>query len=184
MWGHRHPRHHEWTDGRTGEPPSTLTRLCIPADRYFQQPKLNLSSNTLLPPTLCALKMPPHTLVVDNGAYTIKAGFVTKNPSYNDCYLIPNCIARSRDRRPLVGTQLESCRDFGGMAFRRPVEKVMDALPSGGPATDTPQGYLVNWEAQKEIWDRTFLDADSPLHVLNPAPPVAVQFSVKTVRSP
>ena len=68
--------------------------------------------------------MPAHTLVVDNGAYTIKAGFVTKNPSYNDCYLIPNCIARSRDRRPLVGTQLESCRDFGGMAFRRPVEKV------------------------------------------------------------
>lgn len=68
--------------------------------------------------------MPPRTLVVDNGAYTIKAGFVTKSPSYNDCYLIPNCIARSRDRRSLVGTQLESCRDFGGMAFRRPVEKV------------------------------------------------------------
>ena len=27
------------------------------------------------------------------------------------------------------------------MAFRRPVEK----------------GYLVNWEAQKEVWDHTFL---------------------------
>lgn len=121
MWGHELPRHHEWTDGRTT---IDANPAFIPVDRYYQQPKLNLSSNTLLPPTLCALKMPAHTLVVDNGAYTIKAGFVTKNPSYNDCYLIPNCIARSRDRRPLVGTQLESCRDFGGMAFRRPVEKV------------------------------------------------------------
>jgi actin-related protein 6 len=93
--------------------------------------------------------MPPRTLVVDNGAYTIKAGFASSNPSYTDCHIIPNCIARSRDRRSLVGTQLESCRDFGGMAFRRPVEK----------------GYLVNWEAEKEIWDHTFLEADSPLHV-------------------
>lgn len=33
--------------------------------------------------------------------------------------------------------------------FRRPVEK----------------GYLVNWEAEKEIWDLTFLDKESPLAV-------------------
>jgi hypothetical protein len=23
----------------------------------------------------------------------------------------------------------------------------------------------VNWEAEKEIWDRTFLETDSPVHV-------------------
>ncbi|KAI5815180.1 actin family [Pyronema omphalodes] len=91
---------------------------------------------------------PPTTLVVDNGSYTIKAGFGSSSPSYDDVYLIPNCIARTRDRRSLVGTQLETARDFGGMAFRRPVEK----------------GYLVNWEAEKEIWDRTFLETDSPVH--------------------
>jgi actin-related protein 6 len=93
--------------------------------------------------------MSPRTLIVDNGAYTIKAGFASSDPSYIDCHIIPNCIARSRDRRSLVGTQLESCRDFGGMAFRRPVEK----------------GYLVNWEAEKEIWDHTFLESESPVHV-------------------
>jgi actin-related protein len=37
------------------------------------------------------------------------------------------------------------------MAFRRPVEK----------------GYLVNWEAEKEIWDRMFLDEGSVVHVRN-----------------
>lgn len=93
--------------------------------------------------------MPPQTLVVDNGSYTIKAGFASPTATYDDCYLVPNCIARSRDRRVLVGAQLETCREFGGMAFRRPVEK----------------GYLVNWEAEKEIWDMTFLDKESPLAV-------------------
>ena len=32
------------------------------------------------------------------------------------------------------------------MAFRRPVEK----------------GYIVNWEAQKEIWDHEFFDDKAP----------------------
>ncbi|KAG0637802.1 actin family [Tuber brumale] len=83
------------------------------------------------------------TLVVDNGSYTIKAGFTTSDT----CITIPNCIARTRDKRVLIGQQLESCRDFGCAVFRRPVEK----------------GYLVNWEAEKEIWDRTFLDSESKL---------------------
>jgi len=83
---------------------------------------------------------PPQTFIIDNGAYTLKCGFASATPDNGSCHLIPNCIARSRDRRSLVGTQLSTCRDFGGMAFRRPVEK----------------GYLVNWEAQKEVWDRTF----------------------------
>lgn len=87
------------------------------------------------------------TLVVDNGAYTIKAGFATENATYADCQVIPNCIARSRDRRVLVGAQLHTCRDFGGMQFRRPVEK----------------GYLVNWEAEREIFDRSFIAKDAPL---------------------
>ena len=93
--------------------------------------------------------MSTRTLIFDNGGYTIKAGFASPNPHYEDCHLIPNCIARSRDRRSLVATQIESCRDFGGMAFRRPVEK----------------GYLVNWEAEKEIWDRTLLEETSVVNV-------------------
>lgn len=90
---------------------------------------------------------PTRTLVVDNGSYTIKAGFAIQNAVPGDCSQVPNCLARARDKRVLVGQQLDSCQDFGSMSFRRPVEK----------------GYLVNWEAEKEIWDRTFLDSDSKL---------------------
>lgn len=93
--------------------------------------------------------LPSQTLVVDNGAYTIKSGFATPNPDLSDCHIIPNCLARERDRKVWVGAEIESCRDFGEMAFRRPVEK----------------GYLVNWEAEKAIWDSSFLDAKSKLHV-------------------
>ncbi|KAL8750175.1 MAG: hypothetical protein Q9184_006519, partial [Pyrenodesmia sp. 2 TL-2023] len=93
--------------------------------------------------------LPSQTLVVDNGAYTIKAGFAAPNPDLTDCHVIPNCLARERDRKVWVGAEIESCRDFGEMAFRRPVEK----------------GYLVNWEAEKAIWDSSFLDPKSKLHV-------------------
>ncbi|KAK6532237.1 Actin- protein 6 [Arthrobotrys megalospora] len=88
-----------------------------------------------------------NVLVLDNGASTIKAGFATRNTDLSDCSIVPNCIARSRDRRLYVGKQLENCKDFGSIVFRQPVEK----------------GYIVNWESQKEIWDRLLLDEESPL---------------------
>lgn len=87
-----------------------------------------------------------HTLVIDNGAYTLKAGLVASaasNPSYDNCSLIPNCIARSsRDKRTYVASELAECKDFGELAFRRPVEK----------------GFIVNWEAQKAIWEHEFMN--------------------------
>src|SRR5580700_6701846 len=86
---------------------------------------------------------PPHrTLVVDNGAYTIKAGF-SSSSSTEAPHVIPNCMARDRDRKVYIGSQLGKCKDFGDITFRRPVEK----------------GYLVNWEAEKEIWEHEFFDA-------------------------
>ncbi|KAH7020833.1 actin family [Microdochium trichocladiopsis] len=112
---------------------------------------------------------PARTLVLDNGAYTIKAGFVAplSNPPSDgplpegdtpsqwtstttddiDPRVIPNCIARGADRKTYVGSELDTCRDFGEMAFRRPAEK----------------GYIVSWEAQREIWDREFFDDTAPL---------------------
>ncbi|KAG9191887.1 hypothetical protein G6011_10621 [Alternaria panax] len=87
---------------------------------------------------------PAKTLVVDNGAYSIKAGLVApaSEPTYDDCRVIANCIARStRDKRTYVGAQLDSCKDFGELAFRRPVEK----------------GFIVNWEAEKAIWEHEFI---------------------------
>ena len=94
--------------------------------------------------------LPERTLIVDNGAYTMKAGFATPLPNVEtDCHLIPTCIAKSRDKRIWIGAQLEKCQDFGEMAFRRPVEK----------------GYMVNWEAGKEIWYDTFFDKQALVKV-------------------
>ncbi|KAK0743060.1 actin family [Schizothecium vesticola] len=88
---------------------------------------------------------PSRTLVLDNGAYTIKAGFVLGDHT-DEPRIIPNCLARDRHRKVYVGSELDKCKDFGEMAFRRPVEK----------------GFIVNWEAQKEIWDREFFDDKAP----------------------
>ena len=93
--------------------------------------------------------LPSQTLVVDNGAYTVKAGFANNNTEAEDCHVIPNCIARDRGKRTWVGAQLEKCDDFGEIAFRRPVER----------------GFLVNWEAEKAIWDDTFVDNGAKLKV-------------------
>ncbi|KAF2025961.1 actin-domain-containing protein [Setomelanomma holmii] len=94
-----------------------------------------------------AAAAPSKTLVIDNGACSIKAGLVpgTSNaPTYDDCRVIPNCIARStRDKCTYVGSELDGCKDFGELAFRRPVEK----------------GFIVNWEAEKAIWEHEFMGA-------------------------
>ncbi|KAK2054198.1 Actin/actin-like protein [Colletotrichum caudatum] len=88
---------------------------------------------------------PSKTLVLDNGAYTIKAGFVSDELT-QEPRVIPNCIARDRARKVYVASDLDKCRDFGEIQFRRPVEK----------------GYIVNWEAQKEIWDHEFFNDNAP----------------------
>ena len=101
-------------------------------------------------------RLAPRTLVFDNGAHTIKAGFSSEDSTIEpapetDCHIVANCIARSqRDKRTYVGPELlEECWDFGELAFRRPVEK----------------GFVVNWESEKAIWERTLLDKRSALHV-------------------
>lgn len=79
----------------------------------------------------------------------MKAGFAPSAPNSEDCQIIPNCLAKDRGKHVWVGAQLEKCNDFGEIAFRRPVEK----------------GYLVNWEAEKAIWDHTFFEKNSKLTV-------------------
>ncbi|KAK3686498.1 Actin-related protein 6 [Vermiconidia calcicola] len=102
-------------------------------------------------PTATTNELAPRTLILDNGAHTIKAGFssssATEEP--NDCHIIANCIARSwRDKRTYVGPELlDECWDFGELAFRRPVER----------------GFVVNWEGEKAVWERSFVDKRSRL---------------------
>lgn len=88
---------------------------------------------------------PTTTLILDNGASTIKAGLATSTSPT----LIPNGIASDRSRRLYVGSALSTCRDLSDVSIRRPVEK----------------GQIVNWEAQREIWDFEFLRDGAPLHI-------------------
>lgn len=92
-------------------------------------------------------KLPRRTFVLDNGAYSIKAGFAPVNFVSDDeclklCEVVPNCIVRSRDKKTYIAAQSHEILQWSEAAFRRPFEN----------------GQLVNWEAQKEIWDYSFFD--------------------------
>uniref|UniRef100_A0A093UX88 Actin-like protein ARP6 n=1 Tax=Talaromyces marneffei PM1 TaxID=1077442 RepID=A0A093UX88_TALMA len=93
--------------------------------------------------------LPEKTFIIDNGAYTIKAGYAPSSTTQNEddalsaCVTIPNALVKTRDNRVFVGAQLSThISDWNEAVFRRPVEK----------------GYIVNWEAQKEIWEQAFFD--------------------------
>lgn len=78
------------------------------------------------------------TFVLDNGAYTAKAGFA----KHNEPRIIPNCItkAKSERRRQFIGDQIDDCKDVSGLFYILPYQK----------------GFLVNWEVQRTIWDYIF----------------------------
>ena len=116
----------------------------------FHFPPSTLYRTSAMPPKGSRKTTAPvtaNTLVLDNGAYTIKAGLVSTSnadPSYESCHVAPNCIARSvRDKCSYTASELIDCKDFGELAFRRPVEK----------------GFVVNWEAEKAIWEHEFIES-------------------------
>ncbi|WVQ75999.1 actin-like protein ARP6 [Cryptococcus sp. DSM 104548] len=81
----------------------------------------------------------PPVLILDNGAYNIKAGF--SGIDWDPRITSPNSIARSRtEKKVYVGDEIDGCRDLSGVVYRRPFEK----------------GMLVNWDAERLIWDRLF----------------------------
>ncbi|KAF9105019.1 Actin- protein 6 [Mortierella sp. GBA35] len=82
--------------------------------------------------------MAARTLVVDNGASTIKFGFANEDTPYRT---FSNNITRSKaERKTFVGDQLETCKDFSGLYYRLPFEK----------------GLLTSWDVEKQVWDRLF----------------------------
>lgn len=83
--------------------------------------------------------------------------------------MVPNQVVRpKRDRRTYVADEIDQCRDISGLYLRRPFEKVppLHTPPppptplllacSGTHRSRRVQGYLVDFELQKEIWDRAF----------------------------
>lgn len=88
-------------------------------------------------------------LVLDNGAYAIKAGFNTHEKPLK----IQNTLSKTKDGAVHVGNDhLAHTNHFSGISFRRPHE----------------QGHLVLWENEKPVWDYTF-DRVSPKKELDPA---------------
>jgi actin-related protein 6 len=66
----------------------------------------------------------PPVLILDNGAHTIKAG-IAGDPLYVEPRLFPNSIVRSKgDKKTYVADEIERCRDYGGLQYRRPFERV------------------------------------------------------------
>ncbi|KAG6330260.1 hypothetical protein ID866_8828, partial [Astraeus odoratus] len=82
------------------------------------------------------------TVVLDNGGSTIKAGIVRPGHEDDDGFsLFPNAVVRSKgDKATYVGHQIGRCKDYSSLHYRLPFEK----------------GYLVDWDAQKAVWDGLF----------------------------
>uniref|UniRef100_A0A8H7XR10 Actin-like protein ARP6 n=1 Tax=Psilocybe cubensis TaxID=181762 RepID=A0A8H7XR10_PSICU len=81
--------------------------------------------------------MPPPVIVLDNGASTIKVGL---GPEPR---IISNAVVRSKgDKMSYFGHEIARCEDYSSLHYRLPFEK----------------GYLVDWDAQKAIWDGIFSD--------------------------
>ena len=133
------------------------------------------------PPTPTAPSLPLRTFVLDNGAYTLKAGFAPSPPSpsltnpdstttdaqlLSSCRSIPNVIARTKDKRTHIGSALsDPSIQWNDAVFRRPME----------------HGQIVSWEAQSAVWDAAFYserdrdmwigdDADETTLMLTEAP--------------
>lgn len=85
-------------------------------------------------------------VVLDTGAANVRVG-VYRRGSDIDVRALPNAIARTRPgvrRQVLVGDQIEhECLDYGGLQLRVPIDR----------------GMIVDWAAQKAVWDRALLQA-------------------------
>ncbi|RMZ79597.1 hypothetical protein DV737_g3296, partial [Chaetothyriales sp. CBS 132003] len=106
-------------------------------------------------------QLPSRSFVVDNGAYSIKAGFAPEGleadeQTLSTCHVVPNAIVKTRDRKTYIASHMDRhVTQWSEAVFRRPVE----------------HGQVVSWEAQKEIWDFSFFNpktAHKDLLITNP----------------
>ncbi|OCH91599.1 actin-like protein Arp6 [Obba rivulosa] len=78
-------------------------------------------------------------IVVDNGAYNIKAGIIGADDGTPR--IIPNAVVRSKgDKTTYIGHEITKCEDHSSLHYRLPFEK----------------GYITDWDAQKAVWDGMF----------------------------
>ncbi|KAG6813018.1 hypothetical protein H0H92_014756 [Tricholoma furcatifolium] len=80
-------------------------------------------------------------VILDNGASTIKVGLSSSSGEHLAPRIIPNAVTRSKgDKMTYFGHEFENCKDYSSLHYRLPFEK----------------GYLVDWDAQKAVWDGIF----------------------------
>ncbi|OBA14057.1 Actin/actin-like protein [Metschnikowia bicuspidata var. bicuspidata NRRL YB-4993] len=92
--------------------------------------------------------MPSQQLVLDNGAYQIKAGFA----DHGLPLAVDNTLAKARDGIVYIGNEYRAHANLHlGISFKRPHD----------------QGHLTLWETQKPVWDYT-LDRLLPRRALDP----------------
>lgn len=112
------------------------------------------------------------TLVVDNGAYTVKCGVISAGTKAGDFAapelpispsVLPNCTAKSRAEKKFFvadGACLLLCPHP-----RQPLHVLTPSLPPPGlnSAVDLSalytrrpheRGYVVNWDIEEEVWNR------------------------------
>ena len=93
--------------------------------------------------------------------------------------VVPNCQFRSKTSRlkTFTANQLDEIKDPSGLFYILPFQKVRSKVQGAGPpgvrvlapppgsgcwavGRDTlalsPQGYLVNWDVQRKVWDHLF----------------------------
>jgi hypothetical protein len=80
---------------------------------------------------------PMNTLVLDNGAYSLKLAWAHLDTAP---VVVPNCSVRSRALRgaTLLGDQLDELRDASGLVYRRPIDR----------------GVVTDWDLQRALWGR------------------------------
>ncbi|KAF9013049.1 actin family [Cyathus striatus] len=89
------------------------------------------------------------TLILDNGASTIKTGIAgdEQYPRLSRLRIVQNAVIRSKgDKTTYFGHEFDNCRDYASLHYRLPCEK----------------GYIVDWDAQKAVWDGIFSEDIDP----------------------
>lgn len=73
--------------------------------------------------------------------------------------VFPNAVVRSKgDRQTYCGHEIARCRDRSSLNYRLPFEKVAQRHNRRASCSRSIKGYIVDWDAQKAIWDGMFLE--------------------------
>lgn len=72
---------------------------------------------------------------------------------------IPNAVIRSKgDKMTYIGHEFDRCRDYSSLHYRLSCEKASPTLEPYYSPTKRYQGFVVDWDAQKAVWDGIFSD--------------------------